>query len=112
MEDRIKGLGNPSRLEATSLTFPQCVTLHQLLVDSFLAILKYSLKWPACPEKMCHTAVGKVTPYLAYALLFLNLAVYGAGIGLALTQGNNASNEWFLSLAKVNEKVAGGEFYR
>ncbi|EIE25226.1 rhomboid-domain-containing protein [Coccomyxa subellipsoidea C-169] len=56
--------------------------------------------------------IPAVKPYLAYALLFLNLAVYGAGIAVALTQGNDASNEWFLSLAKVNEKVASGEFYR
>ena len=54
----------------------------------------------------------QVDPYIAYGLLFLNLAVYGAGIGLALTQGNDFSNDWFLSLAKINEKVAGGEFYR
>jgi hypothetical protein len=57
-------------------------------------------------------AAVQVKPYLAYALLFLNLAVYGAGVGLALTQGNDFSNEWFLSLAKVNDKVASGEFYR
>ncbi|CAL8461793.1 g1324 [Coccomyxa elongata] len=56
--------------------------------------------------------IPTVTPYLAYALLFLNLAVYGAGIGLALTQGNDFSNEWFLSLAKINEKIASGEVYR
>ena len=54
----------------------------------------------------------QVDPYIAYGLLFLNLAVYGAGIGLALTQGNDFSNDWFLSLAKINEKVAGGELYR
>ena len=54
----------------------------------------------------------QVTPYLSYFLLFLQLAVYGAGIGIALTQGNDASNEWFLSLAKMNGPVASGEFYR
>ena len=51
-------------------------------------------------------------PYIAYGLLFLNLAVYGAGIALALTQGNDFSNDWFLSLAKMNDKVANGELYR
>ena len=54
----------------------------------------------------------QVKPYLSYVLLFLNLAVYGGGIAIALTQSNDASNEWFLSLAKVNDRVAGGEFYR
>jgi hypothetical protein len=54
----------------------------------------------------------QVPPRLAYVLLFLNLAVYGGGIAIALTQGNDASNEWFLSLAKMNDKVAAGEFYR
>ncbi len=86
-----------------------------MLVDSFLALtitLKYCLNRLECPKKVCRNAVVKVTPYLAYALLFLNLAVYGAGIGLALTQGNDFSNEWFLSLAKINEKVASGEVYR
>jgi hypothetical protein len=38
--------------------------------------------------------------------------MYGAGIALALTQGNDYSNEWFLSLAKINDKVAQGEYYR
>ncbi len=54
----------------------------------------------------------QVEPNIAYGLLLLNMAVYGAGVGLALTQGNDASNEWFLSLAKVNDKVASGELYR
>ncbi len=54
----------------------------------------------------------QVDPYIAYGLLFLNLAVYGAGIALALTQGNDFSNDWFLSLAKMNDKVANGELYR
>lgn len=54
----------------------------------------------------------QVEPYLAYGLLFLNLAVYGAGIALALTAGNDFSNEWFFSLAKINDKVANGELYR
>ena len=54
----------------------------------------------------------QVEPYIAYGLLFLNLAVYGAGVALALTQGNDFSNDWFLSLAKMNDKVANGELYR
>ena len=29
----------------------------------------------------------QVEPYIAYGLLLLNLAVYGAGVALALTQG-------------------------
>ena len=72
--------------------------------------------WP-CPwmppsQLSSSCACMQVPPRLSYVLLFLNLALYGGGIAIALTQGNDASNEWFLSLAKMNDKVAGGEFYR
>ncbi|KAK9820107.1 hypothetical protein WJX72_006208 [[Myrmecia] bisecta] len=53
-----------------------------------------------------------VTPRVAYVMLGLNLAVYGAGVGLALLQGGDASNDYFLALAKVNEAVVAGEYWR
>ena len=49
---------------------------------------------------------------LSYVVLSLNLAVYSYGIFIALTQGGDASNDYFLSLAKVNENVLNGEYWR
>lgn len=54
----------------------------------------------------------QVKPILSYAVLGLNLAVYSVGIAIALTQGGDASNEYFLSLAKINENVMNGEYWR
>lgn len=54
----------------------------------------------------------QVKPVLSYVVLSLNLLVYSYGILIALTQGGDASNEYFLSLAKVNENVMNGEYYR
>lgn len=54
----------------------------------------------------------QVKPVLSYVVLLLNLLVYCYGILIALTQGGEASNDYFLSLAKVNENVMNGEYYR
>ncbi len=54
----------------------------------------------------------QVAPRLTYLLLGINLAVYSAGVYIALAQGNDASNEYFLALAKINEQVLQGEWYR
>ena len=54
----------------------------------------------------------QVKPVLSYVVLALNLMVYGNGIFIALTQGGDASNDYFLSLAKINENVVNGEYYR
>ena len=51
-------------------------------------------------------------PVLSYVILALNLMVYGNGVFIALTQGGDASNDYFLSLAKINENVVNGEYYR
>ena len=51
-------------------------------------------------------------PVLAYVVLALNIAVYGYGIFIALTDGGDASNDYFLSLAKVNEDVLNGQYWR
>lgn len=56
--------------------------------------------------------VPQVKPVLSYIVLGLNLMVYSYGILIALTQGGDASNEYFLSLAKVNENVMNGEYWR
>ena len=49
---------------------------------------------------------------LSYVVLALNLAVYAVGIGIALTVGGEASNDYFLQLAKVNEDVLNGQYWR
>ena len=49
---------------------------------------------------------------LSYVVLALNLAVYAVGIGIALTAGGEASNDYFLQLAKVNEDVLNGQYWR
>lgn len=54
----------------------------------------------------------QVKPVLSYVVLSLNLLVYCYGILIAVTQGGEASNDYFLSLAKVNENVMNGEYYR
>lgn len=46
-----------------------------------------------------------VQPRVSYVFLVANLSVYAAGIVLAFTQGNEASNDFFLLLAKVNSEV-------
>lgn len=52
------------------------------------------------------------TPRWTYVLLAVNLVVYSAGVTIALTAGNDASNEFFLDLAKSNDAVLAGEYYR
>ena len=51
-------------------------------------------------------------PRVTYVLLGLNLAMYLAGIGIALRVGGEASNQWFLSLAKSNQALQDGEIWR
>jgi hypothetical protein len=46
-----------------------------------------------------------VEPCVSYALLAANLSVYAAGIAIALLDSGEASNEFFLLLAKVNSEV-------
>lgn len=53
-----------------------------------------------------------VAPRWTYVMLAINLAVYTAGVTIALTAGNDASNEFFLDLAKSNDAVVAGEYYR
>ena len=45
-------------------------------------------------------------------MLGLNLLVYGAGLSILFTEGFDSEQTYFFSLAKVNEAVAEGEYYR
>ncbi len=56
--------------------------------------------------------IPTVQPRVTYVLLAINLAVYSAGVTIALTVGNDASNEFFLQLAKDNGAVVAGEYWR
>ena len=53
-------------------------------------------------------------PQVSYFLLAANLSVYAAGIAIALADSNEASNDFFLLLAKQNAEVrrqgSGGAF--
>ena len=53
-----------------------------------------------------------VQPRVTYALLAVNLSVYAAGIAIALLDNGEASNEFFLLLAKINSEVAAGQYWR
>ena len=55
---------------------------------------------------------SQVRPVLSYLVLAINLGVYAIGIGIALTAGGEASNDYFLQLAKVNEEVLNGQYWR
>ena len=52
----------------------------------------------------------QVDPYIAYGLLFLELGCVWCWHWPGAHTGNDFSNDWFLSLAKMNEKVAGVSF--
>ncbi len=51
-------------------------------------------------------------PRVTYVLLGANLVLYLVGIGIALQVGGEASNQWFLSLAKSNDALQHGETWR
>ncbi len=54
----------------------------------------------------------QVVPRLSYVMLGLNLLVYGTGLSILFTEGFDSEQSYFFSLAKVNEAVAEGEYYR
>ena len=56
--------------------------------------------------------VLQAQPRVSYALLLLVLAIYGAGVAIALLDSGAASNEFFLNLALMKPKVINGEYYR
>lgn len=51
-------------------------------------------------------------PFLSYGVLVVNLAVYMAGLGLRFSLGESSGEDYFYMLAKVNDEVVQGEYYR
>ncbi len=51
-------------------------------------------------------------PFLSYGVLVVNLAVYMAGLGLRFSMGESSGEDYFYMLAKVNDEVVQGEYYR
>jgi hypothetical protein len=49
--------------------------------------------------------IPTVKPRISGIILGINLAVYAVGIAIALGVSNEASNEFFLLLAKINSEV-------
>eukprot|EP00884_Botryococcus_braunii_P019248 jgi/Botrbrau1/6006/Bobra.104_1s0034.2 len=65
------------------------------------------------PEGNSPLDIPMAVPRYSYLLLGINLAVYGVGVYLALAEpGTEASNDFFLALAKINSLVVQGEWYR
>jgi len=56
--------------------------------------------------------IPTVRPIFSYGVIGLNILVYAVGVLTALTQGNDASNDFFFAFAKDNQAVAAGEYYR
>lgn len=65
--------------------------------------------WPSADWMLCEL---QVVPRLSYIMLALNLLVYGTGLGILFFEGFDNEQTYFFSLAKVNEAVAEGEYYR
>ena len=51
-------------------------------------------------------------PFLSYGVLVVNLAVYSAGLAVRFTLGEPSGEDYFYMLAKVNDEVVQGEYYR
>ena len=51
-------------------------------------------------------------PFLSYGVLVLNLSVYMAGLGVRFSLGESSGEDYFYMLAKVNDEVVQGEYYR
>eukprot|EP00892_Ulva_mutabilis_P008324 jgi/Ulvmu1/5864/UM025_0126.1 len=63
-------------------------------------------------DGVANVPLREKSPKLWMAFLAANLSVYAAGIVIALTVSNEASNEFFLALAKINSEVIAGEYWR
>lgn len=55
---------------------------------------------------------AQAQPFLSYGVLIVNLAVYAAGLGLRFSLGESSGEDYFYMLAKVNDEVVQGEYYR
>lgn len=51
-------------------------------------------------------------PFLSYGVLVVNLAVYAAGLGVRFSLGESSGEDYFYMLAKVNDEIVQGEYYR
>ena len=51
-------------------------------------------------------------PFLSYVVLGLNLSVYAAGLAVRFSMGESSGEDYFYILAKVNDGVTHGEYYR
>lgn len=51
-------------------------------------------------------------PLLSYVVLGLNLSVYAAGLAVRFGMGESSGEDYFYMLAKVNDEVTHGEYYR
>ncbi|DBA72724.1 TPA: hypothetical protein ACH3X2_010122 [Trebouxia sp. C0005] len=51
-------------------------------------------------------------PFLSYGVLVVNLAVYAAGLGVRFSLGEASGEDYFYMLAKVNDEIVQGEYYR
>ena len=56
--------------------------------------------------------VLQAQPFLSYVVLGLNLSVYAAGLAVRFSMGESSGEDYFYMLAKVNDEVTHGEYYR
>ena len=55
----------------------------------------------------------QIKPRWAYLLLAINVGVYSAGLVAGLgPEGADASQDYFLALAKIDSAIESGEYYR
>ena len=59
-----------------------------------------------------HACLLQAQPFLSYGVLVVNLAVYLAGLGVRFSLGESSGESYFYGLAKVNDEVVQGEYYR
>jgi len=58
------------------------------------------------------SACLQTKPFLSYGVLVVNLAVYAAGVGVRFSLGESSGEDYFYMLAKVNDEIVQGEYYR
>lgn len=58
------------------------------------------------------SAYPQTKPFLSYGVLVVNLAVYAAGLGVRFSLGESSGEDYFYMLAKVNDEIVQGEYYR
>ncbi len=67
----------------------------------------------ACSSVHCnHLPACRPSRFLSYGVLVVNLAVYAAGLGVRFSLGESSGEDYFYMLAKVNDEIVQGEYYR